>query len=335
MRRILLADAEKRRVFAVGRCLPAFARFLNNNNEIRIKMMKINKLAAATLVAAAMVTGSCHSDMKNGEGLETDTVVYADSGEFANVKVNVVLPVANDSASARMRRQLLRLVISEINTEYEEEIKLKFSGDPDDTKSMLTYFASAKFKRWSEDARKMYEENMEYVEKDETLSEEQKAEARSNFMPFEYSLNMTKDVETKNYVVFDCYEFSYLGGAHGGVYGDGPIIFSKKDGSRLEEVISKSNTNAMQGLLREGVESYFADYGEDVDDRNIFDCLILVDSIIPLPVHLPYLDGDSMIFEYQQYEIAPYAAGMPSFKVHVNEVKPFLTPEARKVFGIE
>lgn len=42
-----------------------------------------------------------------------------------------------------------------------------------------------------------------------------------------------------------------------------------------------------------------------------------------------------MIFEYQQYEIAPYAAGMPSFKVHVNEVKPFLTPEARKVFGIE
>jgi hypothetical protein len=41
------------------------------------------------------------------------------------------------------------------------------------------------------------------------------------------------------------------------------------------------------------------------------------------------------VFVYQQYEIASYAVGMPSFTVAYDKLLPYLTPEARKVCGVE
>jgi hypothetical protein len=35
------------------------------------------------------------------------------------------------------------------------------------------------------------------------------------------------------------------------------------------------------------------------------------------------------VFTYQQYEIASYAEGMPSFVVPYPDIEPFLTPEAK------
>ena len=54
--------------------------------------------------------------------------------------------------------------------------------------------------------------------------------------------------------------------------------------------------------------------------------------IIPLPSWNPYPDGKGgLVFTYQQYEIASYAEGMPSFTIPVKEVVAFLSEDARRL----
>ena len=54
---------------------------------------------------------------------------------------------------------------------------------------------------------------------------------------------------------------------------------------------------------------------------------------IPLPAWTPYPTAEGLTFVYQQYEIASYADGMPAFVLSLDELEPFLTPEARKLLN--
>ena len=55
--------------------------------------------------------------------------------------------------------------------------------------------------------------------------------------------------------------------------------------------------------------------------------------IVPLPSWTPYPGEDGLVFVYQQYEIASYAAGMPSFVIPYDRIQPFLTEEARRILS--
>ena len=84
-------------------------------------------------------------------------------------------------------------------------------------------------------------------------------------------------------------------------------------------------------LIKEGVRSYFAEFETDVKtDEALKDMLIGVEDInrIPLPSAAPYFTKEGLSFVYQQYEIAPYAAGMVSFNIPYAKIRPFLTKDA-------
>ena len=55
--------------------------------------------------------------------------------------------------------------------------------------------------------------------------------------------------------------------------------------------------------------------------------------LIPLPAWTPYPTAEGLCFVYQQYEIASYADGMPSFTLPVDDVQAWLTPEARAILN--
>ena len=46
---------------------------------------------------------------------------------------------------------------------------------------------------------------------------------------------------------------------------------------------------------------------------------------LQLPAWAPYLTEEGMLFSYQQYEIAAYAAGIPAFVISFDQLKPYLT----------
>ena len=104
------------------------------------------------------------------------------------------------------------------------------------------------------------------------------------------------------------------------------------NGHFVKVLIDPKNAEAMQPLLTKGLISYFADAGEQIAEGDLRGYLTLSDEdIIPLPVWQPYPTKDGLVFTYQQYEVAPYAAGMPSFVLPYAEVEQFLTEDAAKM----
>ena len=79
--------------------------------------------------------------------------------------------------------------------------------------------------------------------------------------------------DTLNYVVFLSQFYTYTGGAHGGIGGDGDLTFSKVDGKLIEHFVDSTKVEAMQPLLREGLKSYFAENGVKMTDNELFENL--------------------------------------------------------------
>lgn len=61
--------------------------------------------------------------------------------------------------------------------------------------------------------------------------------------------------------------------------------------------------------------------GKELDDL----LMLPTPGYLPKPVSDPYLTKEGVVFVYQQYEIAPYAAGSPKFTLPYSEVKKYMT----------
>lgn len=141
-------------------------------------------------------------------------------------------------------------------------------------------------------------------------------------------LNIRKSDETSKYVTYHISDFVYLGGAHPS-YTSYSVNISKLTNKPVAQMVDSTKLRALQPLLSKGVLSYLKLASEDVTAKNFKSSLFLPESgLIPLPVHTPYLKGDSVCFVYQQYEIASYAMGLVSFNVAVKDIKKYLCKDA-------
>ena len=111
----------------------------------------------------------------------------------------------------------------------------------------------------------------------------------------------------------------------------GGLTFDKKDGSLVEHLVDRAKAADIQPLLVKGIIDYFSDAGFKVSADQIHEYLSLDGDAIPLPAWEPYPSEKGLEFIYQQYEIASYAAGMPSFTVSYDDIAPFLTPQGQAI----
>jgi len=169
-------------------------------------------------------------------------------------------------------------------------------------------------------------------------------------MPFSYYQRIFMMEESDSYVTYLTNSEGFLGGAHGFATSTG-ITFRKSDGLILgyrteynkeketfdikeQTLFSNPMSPQLAALIKEGVRSYFQEYEQDVTtDERLKDMLIGVDDVnrIPLPNNPPLFTKNGLSFTYQQYEIAPYAAGMINFNISYEKIRPFLTKEAAEV----
>lgn len=156
-----------------------------------------------------------------------------------------------------------------------------------------------------------------------------------------FSRYVMKENETNRYVSYTSSVYIYSGGAHGmsGTYG---VTFDKKTGAMLRNILKVKNVKELQPILRAGVESYFRSCEEDNGTHNVssrvkedMEGLFLEKGIIPLPKDEVYLSPKGVVFVYGQYEIGPYAIGMPTFTVPYSKIEKFLSPEAQRLAGIK
>lgn len=269
--------------------------------------------------------------------LEIENYTFSDSSKYANISIKAVLPVAKDSVSQVIRDSLVNIIGNSIRSyqgsqmEDSKPLIAKYNGDEKDAKSMLDYYSKAVSKLLNSQAKEDYDERVKYWEEDTTLTEEQRKEFKEGVTPWDYSMDVTKTSEDSTFVVFNDTEYAYIGGAHGGVFGWGGITFRFSDGSIVKDFLKDNAVKDMQPLLKKGLKEYFNENADEKikTDQQLMEQLMLPEEskgLIPLPAWTPSPDekGKGLVFTYQQYEIACYAVGMPSFVLSWDELKPFL-----------
>lgn len=143
-----------------------------------------------------------------------------------------------------------------------------------------------------------------------------------------YDVEVRKLADEKAYVtyLYTCYEF--LGGAHGMTTVTGQT-FRKIDGRRIDHVLRNTESEAFQTLLKDGLKRYW----NLKTDNDLAAHLLNQDAIyqLPLPQCPPLFTADGMRFIYGQYEIAPYAAGTPTFTIPYKDIEPYMMVTARRL----
>lgn len=296
-------------------------------------MKKISRILFTTALAASLLC-SCEGIKKQ---LPTKTWAFSDTTAHSSLSCEVELPSASDKASSAIREELMAVLDGQLShiSSYEQEPQFEpYAGDKGDIDAYIKYYydnALASIARLSdEDAS----EREGYMREDGEMSEEEIEELLASMPGWEYEFSLSKIADTAKYAVFQSQNYIYMGGAHGGITGEGCISFDKSDGSRIAQFLDPDCEEDLQPAIREGLCDYLSECGLEVDADSIEEYLLLDDDIIPLPSWQPYPSADGLVFEYQQYEIAPYAMGMPSFTIPYEKVAAYLTPEAKKILGL-
>ena len=151
------------------------------------------------------------------------------------------------------------------------------------------------------------------------------AEGIVNSVSYADELSIRPIYEDDDFLTMDITGYNYMGGAHGSSYYQG-VTFLKSDGHRVGfELLKDYDRRELQEYIKKCLKKYFEISGPTTDeegrtlseDDQLRDCLfqnidgqsVLQD--IPLPDTPPFVTEEGIVLIYQQYEIAPYAAGMP------------------------
>ena len=190
----------------------------------------------------------------------------------------------------------------------EEESKQgSYSGELADGEKMADYYFSLKKKEFA------------------VMNKEMKDDGRPDVPKLESSTKITRDYEDANVITYMFNSYEYAGGAHGGSVSSG-MTFRKSDGRRIGWELF--TTVKMQSILRNGLKEYF----EVKTDEELEQSLTLNGFFyIPQPNTPPLFTKEGILVIYQQYEIAAYAAGMPSFIIPYNKAKEMLNNTGKKL----
>ena len=160
-------------------------------------------------------------------------------------------------------------------------------------------------------------------------------------------LRIELEAQTLKYLTLSTGYEVYTGGAHGGFIAGG-ATFRKSDGQLMGwNMFDMSKKDEIRAALIRGVKSYFNDFEEEkvLTDEDLYERLILWDDPetpeneledgLPFPKTEPTVTPNGISIVYQQYEIAAYACGLPSFILSFEEAAPLLSEEGKELLGIK
>jgi len=297
-------------------------------------MRLFSKSAIVAAVLSLVALPGCNNSTKT---IKTETFTFYDSAQYADVSINAELPTSAKGVAGAIRKGLIEVMDSQLAFigSYEgERLFEPYDGDPGDNAAIVDYYRRKAMEVLDSGAAEDHDERVSYIMEDEDLTDEQKKDIIADTPRWEYDFNLEKQYETDRYVVFSSTDYIYLGGAHGGVTGQGSPTFDKKDGHRVNQFLRDDALVPMQSLMVAGLVDYFSDEEGSINADNVRDYLFLEDDTIPFPAWTPHPTEEGLCFVYQQYEIAAYAMGMPSFIIPYDAVKPYLTSEAADLLNI-
>ncbi len=307
----------------------------------------MRKLLYLQLLAAIAMLSACDGlGVKWGAGGDSVGVDSVDSvgrmpmstarffrnDTLAELKIEVEYPTGDDNVSKNIRGALLHIVDAYL---AQKETGRAFDGYPDgaeDLQGAVGYYGEKGFALLQADSKNLYDEMLKMEQ--ERAKEEGVESEKTEVLKFIDNIRIAKIEESAAYCVFDAGRYLYTGGAHGMEAGVGSVIYLKSDGKIFDNFFKSSVVKEMQPLLKSGLIEYFSDNMDGFKAGELGDYLILDSPEIPLPADAPYPSARGLVLRYQQYEVAPYAAGRPTFTIPYDKIKPYLTEEAKRVLGL-
>lgn len=275
--------------------------------------MKRNVLFTA-LVASLALTGcgqrGASTSADPTAGFAVDSLQLADStvceGSAAVVSMRLVYPSGSDAAADSMRLWLADVMAS-ASASY---------GAPQ-------MFSLEQAGQLPVVARTVTDSLLKVAQRD--FAELAGENTREMFYSFDYNADTLAVTPTYATIQFSGYTFT--GGAHGSFY-ILPAVFTRPEGHQLtwNDLIAPDRKAELLGMIRRALmEQYF-----DVSTDEAFAEMLLVKpDEITLPVAGPALSPEGLHVIYQQYEIAPYACGMPSCIIPMEDLRPLLNPSLK------
>ena len=276
----------------------------------------------------SLTIGTDSTATADSTGLQTANLVRLKEDTAVSVRVSIDWPTADNSPLAKAIRTYIceEMALSPIQ-EDKPAVKQYADGQ-----QAVDTTASQQYQQLKAMRREVREEGI------------------ADNMQYSYSLQIEKQEETDRYVTYITNSEGFTGGAHGFATSTG-MTFRKDDGKRIgyktafneetlsydikEQTLFSSNESAqLYAIIKEGVRSYFQEFEEQpISDAQLKDMLLDVSSVdsIPLPSYPPTFTAKGLSFVYQQYHIAPYAAGMVNFNVPYDKIRPLLTKDARQL----
>jgi len=228
----------------------------------------------------------------------SDSVVVNNLG--SGVRISADFPVSGNI-----------LVVNSIREWISENLGGTYSGDMANGQSMLQYYTKGINKDLQKDI----------------------AEFEYNSGAWYYIARFDKAYETDQYVTYQYYLETYMGGAHGSHCAEGQT-FRKLDGRRMDwNVFRNDRMDALRAKIKSALqEQYFATIDQENPDDVLFE---EAKNYFPLPESLPVFLEDGVEFTYQPYEIAPYAAGEPTCVISYESLSDYLSSTGKSLLGIE
>lgn len=148
---------------------------------------------------------------------------------------------------------------------------------------------------------------------EKTMKESQKEFESLRIDEIYTSVDISKVYEDSEYITYIFNEDSFEGGPHGSHRYMG-YTFKKSDLS-LADLIKPEKVKEYRQAI---TDSLSVELG--VKPSELMETLLIEDDckqegLVPLPAGGAYLLGDTLVFQYQQYEIAPYSYGLPCVKI--------------------
>lgn len=168
------------------------------------------------------------------------------------------------------------------------------------------------------------------MQKDELRADYDEEGIPEYMLEWTFEKHVTVTYDTPRYITYLDEMAEYTGGAHGMSYAFG-TTFDKSTGQRVDKSILKDETDPnFKAIFQSELLKYFTD-GEDYGNATLEDFLLI--NIDALELGNISLTDKSVVFRYQPYEIAPYAAGRPEVQLTFEQVRPYLSKKGLALTG--
>lgn len=229
------------------------------------------------------------------ETLVNDTLVYSTPGDSSMPS----LSYHNSVLQANGNSSLDRWINDEIKTFYQLDPGLSLREST--TAEMESYV-------------------LDYTE----LADDMREKGITATMDWQYEDNLLHTYHANDFLILNKYGYSYSGGAHGNAWS----LFISLDlkNRRLMQLpdIITGDEEALPALLEKHLrKTYDIKDNESLQDFGLFELHIL-------PNNNFYFDDKGLSFVYNQYEIAPYSAGMIEFTIPWGDLKELLNRDFQK-----